>query len=93
MTWQDRFLAVAGFGNLPGDIALYTRTADNKFTPVGAVRADNGVIAEWAPDGRSLLVATTAPRLRVDNGFQLLRCAAWPVLTFGLGVKRGLPAK
>ena len=36
-------------------------------------RADNGVLAEWSPSGRLLLVATTAPRLRVDNGFTLYR--------------------
>lgn len=34
-------------------------------------RAEYGVQAEWAPDGRLLLIATTAPRLRVDNGITL----------------------
>ena len=31
---------------------------------------------EWSPDGRHLLVATTAPRLRVDNGYQMYKCAS-----------------
>ena len=35
-------------------------------------RAENGVIADWAPDGSMLLVATTAPRLRVDNGLLIM---------------------
>ena len=39
-----------------------------------ACRAEYGVIAEWSPNGRMLLVATTAPRLRVDNGLTLYRC-------------------
>ena len=29
------------------------------------------MVAEWSPSGRVLLVATTAPRLRVDNGLTL----------------------
>jgi uncharacterized protein with WD repeat len=36
-------------------------------------RASNGVTAEWSPDGRYLITATTAPRLRVDNGFEVFR--------------------
>ena len=31
------------------------------------------VSAEWSPDGRSLMTATTSPRLNVDNGFKLWR--------------------
>jgi hypothetical protein len=31
------------------------------------------VTAEWSPDGRRLLTATTAPRLNVDNGFKIWR--------------------
>ena len=38
-------------------------------------RAENGVSLEWSPDGRHLLTATTAPRLRVDNGYQMYKCA------------------
>lgn len=36
--WQGRFLAIAGFGNLPGDVALYDRKADGKFKPMGSTR-------------------------------------------------------
>ena len=36
-------------------------------------RAENGVTLEWSPEGRHLLVATTAPRLRVDNGIQVFK--------------------
>ena len=35
---QGRFLAIAGFGNLPGDVALYDRKADGKFKPMGSAR-------------------------------------------------------
>ncbi|EIE21931.1 eIF2A-domain-containing protein [Coccomyxa subellipsoidea C-169] len=70
---QGRFVAVAGFGNLPGDILFFDKKADGKLKQMGATRADNAVSLEWAPDGRSVLTATTAPRLRVDNGFQIYK--------------------
>ena len=36
-------------------------------------RVNNGVSMEWGPDGRHLMTATLAPRLRVDNGFCIYR--------------------
>ena len=39
-------------------------------------RAENGVSLDWSPNGRHLLTATTAPRLRVDNGYQMYKCAS-----------------
>ncbi|BDA46939.1 Eukaryotic translation initiation factor 2A [Coccomyxa sp. Obi] len=70
---QGRFVAVAGFGNLPGDILFFDRKADGKLKQMGATRAENAVSLEWSPDGRTILTATTAPRLRVDNGFQIYK--------------------
>jgi hypothetical protein len=35
---QGRFLAVAGFGNLPGDIGFHEKQADDKCTPLGAAK-------------------------------------------------------
>lgn len=32
-------------------------------------QADDTTYFEWSPDGEHLLTATTAPRLRVSNGF------------------------
>ena len=49
-------------------------------------RADDGVSLEWSPDGRHFLVATLAPRMRVNNGIQIFRCStlsffrAWELL-------------
>ena len=39
---------------------------------------------DWSPDGRILMTATTAPRMRVNNGIQLFRQGdltrqAWPL--------------
>jgi len=46
-----------------------------------ACRAENGVTCDWSPDGRHLLTATIAPRLRVDNGLQIYRCTLVPFCT------------
>ena len=68
---HGRFLVLAGFGNLAGDLAFYARKADGKLKPCGSARAAGGVSLEWSPDSRLLLVSTTAPRLRVDNGVRV----------------------
>ena len=35
---QGRFLALAGFGNLPGDIVFFDRKSDGRCKQMGAVR-------------------------------------------------------
>ncbi|KAK9828927.1 hypothetical protein WJX72_002838 [[Myrmecia] bisecta] len=70
---QGRFLAVAGFGNLPGDIVFFDKKADGKCKQMGSNRSENGVTCDWSPDGRYFMTATVAPRLRVDNGFKVFR--------------------
>ncbi len=42
---------------------------------VGICRNEVAVTCEWAPDGRHFLTATVAPRLNVDNGYQIYRLA------------------
>lgn len=68
-----RFLVLAGFGNLPGDLAFYDKKADGKLKSMGTSRAENGVTLEWSPCGRYIIAATIAPRLRVDNGYQIFK--------------------
>lgn len=84
---HGRFLCLAGFGNLAGDLAFFDRKADGKLKPCGSARAAGGVSLEWSPCARLLLVSTTAPRLRVDNGVRvfkydgsLVASKAWEVL-------------
>lgn len=64
-----RFILVAGFGNLQGTVDVYDR--QKQFAKVSTFEASNTSHCEWSPDGRSILTATTAPRLRVDNGVKL----------------------
>lgn len=66
-----RFLCLAGFGNLPGDVEMFQKGGDGKCRPIGHMRTHCTVHCEWAPDGRHILTSTVSPRLRVDNGYKL----------------------
>ncbi|KAK8978547.1 hypothetical protein V6N11_055536 [Hibiscus sabdariffa] len=61
---KGKLLCLAGFGNLPGDMAFWD-VVDKK--QLGTTRAECSVTSEWSADGRYFMTATTAPRLQVDN--------------------------
>ncbi|XP_026421073.1 eukaryotic translation initiation factor 2A-like [Papaver somniferum] len=65
---KGRYLCLAGFGNLPGDMAFWDYK-EKKL--LGSTRAELSVSSEWSPDGRYFMTATTAPRLQVDNGIKI----------------------
>lgn len=66
---HGRFVIVAGFGNLAGQMDIYDMTKN--FNKVCTIEATNASVCEWSPDGTHILCATTSPRLRVDNGIRL----------------------
>ncbi|CAK80142.1 unnamed protein product (macronuclear) [Paramecium tetraurelia] len=63
---KNNLVALCGFGNLTGDIYIYEMDSLKK---VGQTRQDKVVQFEWSPNGEHFLLATTFPRLRVDNQF------------------------
>lgn len=66
---HGRFVLVAGFGNLAGDMDIYD--LEKNYAKVCTIKASNCTYCEWSPDGRHILTATTSPRLRVDNGVRI----------------------
>ena len=66
---HGKFVLVAGFGNLAGQMDIYDLEKD--YEKVCTVQASNASVCEWSPDGKYLLTATTSPRLRVDNGVRI----------------------
>lgn len=66
---HGKYILVAGFGNLPGEVDILDR--QDKFKRVAHFQASNTSVCKWSPDGRYILTATTSPRLRVDNGFKI----------------------
>ncbi|KAJ4967961.1 hypothetical protein NE237_014662 [Protea cynaroides] len=65
---KGKFLCLAGFGNLPGDMTFWDYE-EKKL--IGTTKAEWSVTSEWSPDGRYFMTATTAPRLQVDNGVKI----------------------
>lgn len=65
---KGKFLCVAGFGNLPGDMAFWDYMEKRQL---GTTKAECSVTSEWSPDGCYFMTATTAPRLQVDNGIKI----------------------
>ncbi|RWR71949.1 eukaryotic translation initiation factor 2A [Cinnamomum micranthum f. kanehirae] len=61
-------ICLAGFGNLPGDMAFWDYS-EKKL--IGTTKAECSVTSEWSPDGRYFMTATTAPRLQIDNGIKI----------------------
>lgn len=66
---HGRFVLVAGFGNLAGQMDIYDMEKD--YQKVCTIEASNASVCEWSPDGKHILTATTSPRLRVDNGVRI----------------------
>lgn len=66
---HGRYVLVAGFGNLAGQMDLYDLQKD--YAKITTIEASNASACEWSPDGKHILTATTSPRLRVDNGIRI----------------------
>jgi translation initiation factor 2A len=66
---NGRFVLVAGFGNLAGQIDVYDLKRD--YAKVCTIEGGNPSVCQWSPDSRYIMTATTSPRLRVDNGIKL----------------------
>ncbi|KAH8888602.1 translation initiation factor eIF-2A [Thozetella sp. PMI_491] len=64
-----RFVLVAGFGNLAGQIDVYDLEKD--YAKICTIESGNPSVCAWSPDSRYIMTATTSPRLRVDNGVKL----------------------
>ncbi|KAL3469162.1 eukaryotic translation initiation factor eIF2A-domain-containing protein [Aspergillus californicus] len=66
---HGRYVLVAGFGNLAGQMDIYDM--EKNYHKITTVEAANSSVCAWSPDGQTILTATTSPRLRVDNGLRL----------------------
>ncbi|KAJ1974878.1 hypothetical protein H4R33_006739 [Dimargaris cristalligena] len=65
---QGRLVAIAGFGNLTGQMDIWDLKTHKKRV---TINASNSTTCEWSPDGRHLMTSTLSPRLRVDNGIKV----------------------
>ncbi|XP_070159930.1 LOW QUALITY PROTEIN: eukaryotic translation initiation factor 2A [Polyergus mexicanus] len=65
---HGNILLLAGFGNLRGGIELWD-IANRKL--IAKTDAPDTTLLQWSPDGEHFVTATTAPRLRMGNGFKI----------------------
>ena len=74
ISWSPhaRFLVLAGFGNMSGELSFYDRATLRCLSTVDAHMTVN---YGWSPDSRYFLTAILFPRLRVDNGYRVWSCA------------------
>ncbi|CAG2102410.1 unnamed protein product [Medioppia subpectinata] len=61
-------VVLAGFGNLRGGVQVWDMKQKKL---ISHFKAPDTTLVDWAPDGRHIMTATTAPRLRVGNGFRI----------------------
>ncbi|SLM36565.1 Translation initiation factor, beta propellor-like domain [Lasallia pustulata] len=66
---RGRFVLVAGFGTLVGQMDIYD--LEKNYNKICTIEASNASVCEWSPDGKHILTAITSPRLRVDNGVRI----------------------
>merc|ERR1719500_1215771 len=59
---------IGGFGNLRGKIEMWSV---EKKVKVSEFEAPDSTMVSWCPDGQRFLTTTTAPRLRVGNGYKV----------------------
>lgn len=65
---HGNILLLGGFGNLRGNVETWDIV---KRKQIGTCDASDTTMLEWSPDGMHFLTATTAPRLRIGNGYKI----------------------
>ncbi|XP_068686953.1 eukaryotic translation initiation factor 2A-like [Montipora foliosa] len=65
---HGNILCLAGFGNLRGQLELWSR---KDFKLISKPQADDTTYFEWSSDGEHILTATTSPRLKEGNGYKI----------------------
>jgi translation initiation factor 2A len=65
---HGNILILGGFGNIQGNVELWDTMARKL---IAKMEAADTTLLHWSPDGEHFLTATTAPRLRMGNGFKI----------------------
>lgn len=65
---HGNMVLLGGFGNISGYVDIWDTVSKRRLTKMDC---PNTTLLQWSPDGTHFVTATTAPRLRVDNGFKI----------------------
>ena len=69
---HGRFMCLAGFGNLAGDMDFYDFSG-NKRKKIGSANSHCAVKWCWSPDSRYFMTSTLRPRMNVENGIKIFK--------------------
>jgi translation initiation factor 2A len=67
---HGRFLCLAGFGNLAGEMDFYDVL---RLKKLGSNVSHCATTYQWSPDSRFFMTASLAPRMNVDNCFKIFK--------------------
>ncbi|KRW99645.1 hypothetical protein PPERSA_03446 [Pseudocohnilembus persalinus] len=67
---QSRFIVLAGFGNLNGEVEIWDIKLKKK---VGQCKSSTAANCQWSADGQKFMTQVITPRLRVDNNFKIFK--------------------
>jgi translation initiation factor 2A len=67
---HGRFLCLAGFGNLAGEMDFYDVI---RLKKLGSNLSHCATTFQWSPDSRYFMTASLAPRMNVDNCFKIFK--------------------
>ncbi|XP_067013815.1 eukaryotic translation initiation factor 2A [Anabrus simplex] len=65
---QGNILMLGGFGNIAGNVEVWDVGGRKLITKMDT---PDTTLLHWSPDGEHFMTATTAPRLRIGNGFKI----------------------
>jgi len=65
---HGNIMLLGGFGNLSGQLEVWDVTSRRLITKL---ESPDTTLLHWSPDGEHFMTATTAPRLRMGNGFKI----------------------
>lgn len=72
LRWSSlgRYLIIAGFGNLNGEIDIWDTIQLKK---VGECKSSAAIACMWSDDCQKFMTAVLTPRLKVDNNFKVFK--------------------
>eukprot|EP00825_Cyclidium_porcatum_P031338 TRINITY_DN3318_c0_g1_i3.p1 TRINITY_DN3318_c0_g1~~TRINITY_DN3318_c0_g1_i3.p1 ORF type:complete len:477 (+),score=95.46 TRINITY_DN3318_c0_g1_i3:77-1507(+) len=72
LRWSSlgRYLIIAGFGNLSGEIDIWDTIQLKK---IGYCKSSSAISCTWSPDCQKFITAVLTPRLKVDNNFKVFK--------------------
>lgn len=73
IVWSNhgRFICIAGFGSLSGDIDIWDYNTKKRICPT--FKSEFSSNAMWSGDSRYLLTSVTRPRMNLDNNWKIFK--------------------